>query len=191
MIVEVKRDEKNEIYCILGCISSSSRNKKFLGTDLRMIPVINNDLPTHTKMKIAHLISKQEQFLSSLITKPCTFISEIDYYNKDVKSTMREIIMSLETLRNFDKDGNSKQIFINIDYSSWHKNYVLTFPKHLEQEADDYISQLPIYLHHVYGNDILTMLITEGAVQATSSQWDEEKLCAILHLDMELDAVFD
>ena len=33
--------------------------------------------------------------------------------------------------------------------------------------------------------------MTEGAVQATSSQWNEEKLCAILYLDMELDAVFD
>ena len=68
---------------------------------------------------------------------------------------------------------------------------MLTFPKHLKQEAEYYISQLSTYLHHVDGNDILTLLTTEGAVQATSSQWDEEKLCAILHLDMELDAVFD
>ena len=35
------------------------------------------------------------------------------------------------------------------------------------------------------------MLKEEGASQATSSQWDEEKLCAISHLDLELDAVFD
>ena len=80
---------------------------------------------------------------------------------------MRDIIMSLETLRTFDKDGNSKRIFLNVDYSNWHKAYVLTFPKHLEQEADDYIAQLPKYLHYVYGNDILSMMTKEGVDQAT------------------------
>ena len=191
MLVEVKKEEKDAIYRLLGRIFSSSRNKKFLGTTLRMIPVLNHDLPTHTKMKVIHLINKQEQFLSSLLVKPCPYLSEIDYHNKDLNTSMREIIMNLETLRTFDKDGQSKEIFINVDFSNWHKSYVLTFPKHLEQEADDYISQLPTYLHHVYGDTILSMLTTEGASQATSSQWDEEKLCAISHLDLELDAVFD
>ena len=66
MIVEVKRDKKTEIYCILGRIFSSSWNKKLLGTYLRMIPFMNNDLPTHNKMDITHLINKQEQFFHRL-----------------------------------------------------------------------------------------------------------------------------
>ena len=38
----------------------------------------------------------------------------------------------------------------------------------------------------------LTKLLSMGlSSQATSSQWDEENLCAISHLDLELDAVFD
>jgi len=52
-----------------------------LGTDMRMIPMMNNYLPSHTKMKISHLIAKQEQFVSTLIVKPCLFLNEIDWYN--------------------------------------------------------------------------------------------------------------
>jgi len=48
----------------------------------------------------------------------------------------------------------------------------------LEQEADDYITQLPSFLHYLYGDEVLTMFNAEGAVKAQNAQWDPEKLCA-------------
>ena len=189
MIIEVKREEKEEAYRVLGRIFSTSNNIKILGTEMRMIPVMSSDLPSHTKRKIARMIHKQEQFLSTLVTKPCVFLSEIDYYNTKLQTTMREIIMNLETLRTFDSDGNPIKIFINVDYSDWHSSYVLTFPKHLEKEADDFIAQLPAYLHYVYGEEVLFMLTAEGAVKANESKWDEENLCATSNVDLELDAI--
>jgi len=78
---------------------------------MRMIPMTNNDLPSHTKMKISHLITKQEQFLSTLIVKPCSFLNEIDYYNVKLQTSMRDIIMKLETLKSFNSKGNPMKIF--------------------------------------------------------------------------------
>ena len=74
--------------------------------NMRMVPMINNDLPSHTKMKVPHLIAKQEQYLSVLRVKPCIYLLEIDYFNTALNITLRDIIMKLETLRSFDKEGN-------------------------------------------------------------------------------------
>ena len=71
--------------------------------------------------------------------KPCQYLGKINYYNTEARSTMRNIIMKVETLCPFDDEGKGKQNFPNVDYSSWHKHYVLHFPNHLEQEANDYI----------------------------------------------------
>lgn len=189
LVVEAKREDKDQIYSILGRIFSTANNIKVLGTNLRMIPMLNNEFPSHTKMKISHLIAKQEQFLSTLIVKPCLYINEIDYYNTNLDTTMRDIIMNLETLRTFNSKGEPMKIFQNVDYSSWHSCYVVTYPKHLEKEAEDFISQLPAYLHYIYGNEVLHMLSTDGVAKAHSSKWDPETLCATSNLDLELDAV--
>ena len=156
---------------------------------MRMVPMLNNDLPSHTKMKISHLIAKQEQYLSVLKVKPCAYLQEIDYFNTTLNTTLRDIIMNLETLHTFDKDGNPMPVFTNVDYSDWHSCYVLTYPAHLEKEAEDYITQLPAFLHYVYGPEVLFMLTSDGQAKAQTSKWDPDKLCATSNLDLELDAV--
>ena len=98
-----------------------------------MIPMLNVDLPSHTKMKISHLISKLEQFLITLKIKPCLHFTEINYYITKLETTMRDIIMSLKTLKTFNSKGEPMRIFENVNYSTWHSSYILTFPKHLEK----------------------------------------------------------
>jgi len=173
----------------MGRIFSSKSNIKVLGMNLRLVPMLGKDLPSHTKMKISHLVARQEQFLSTLMVKPCVFLIEIDYYNTKLETTMRDIIMDLETLHKLDDNDQPMKIFLSVDYSQWHSSYVLTFPSYLENEADFYIAQLPAYLHYVYGNEILIMLTAEGATSAQNSKWDSEKLCATSNIDLELDAV--
>ena len=189
MIIEAKKENKDTVYNTLGRIFSTTSNIKILGTDLRMVPMLSNDLPSHTKMKVNHLIGKQEQYLASLKTKACTYLQEIDYYNVNLETTLRNMIMELETLRTFDKDGNPMKIFTNVDFSEWHACYILTYPSHLEKEADDYITQLPSFLHHIYGDEVLLMMTAEGAIKAQQCPWDPVKLCATSKLDLELDAV--
>ena len=189
IIIEAKREEKEMIYNLMGRIFSSKSTIKVLGMNLRLVPMLSKDLPSHTKMKISHLVAKQEQFLSTLLVKPCVFLSEIDYYNTTLETTMRDIIMDLETLHKLDTNDQPMKIFLSVDYSQWHSSYVLTFPSYLEKEADDFIAQLPAYLHYVYGDEILLMLTAEGSVSAQNSKWDPEKLCATSNVDLELDAV--
>ena len=188
MMIEPKSEQKEEIYQTLGKICSTSNNIKILGTNMRMIPMLSNDLPSHAKMKISHLIAKQEQFLSVLHIKPCVYLQEIDYYNTTQKKTLREIIMNLQTLHISDKQGNPTPVFTSVDNSELHSSYVLTFPLHLEKEADDYISELSAFLHYLYG-EVLFMLNSEGQMKALQSTWDPEKLCTSSHLDLELDAL--
>ena len=59
---------------------------------------------------------------------------------------MHDIIMSLETLKTFNSKGEPMQIFQNVDYSTWHSYYVLTFPKHLEKDEDDYNENPALYV---------------------------------------------
>jgi len=97
MIMEAtKREEKNEAYSVLGRIFSTSNNIKVLGTEMRMIPVLNSDLPSHTKRKIARMTHKQEQFLSTLMTKPCVYLSDIDYYNSTLKEIQSNIPITIK-----------------------------------------------------------------------------------------------
>ena len=189
MIIEAKKEQKELVYSFLGKLFSTNSKEKIIGMNMRMVPMMNNELPSHTKAKVAHLISKQEQYLSVLRVKPCTYLQEIDYFNTNLNTTLREIIMKLETLRSFDANGNPMPVFTNVDYSEWHSCYVLTYPSHLEKEAEDYISQLPAFLHYIYGPEVLLMLTAEGQSKAQTSTWDPEKLCATSHLDLELDAV--
>ena len=97
--------------------------------------------------------------------------------------------MQLESLHTFDNDGNPIKIFIKVDYSDWHSCYLLTYPSHLEKKAEDYIAQMPAFLHYIYGPEVLLMLTAEGQVKVQSSTWNPETLCTISHLDLELDAV--
>ena len=189
MIIEAKCEQKEEIYQALGKIFNTSNNIMILGTNMRMIPILSNNPPSHTKMKICHLIAKQEQFLSVLRIKPYIYLQEIDYYNTTQKITLREIIMNLQPLHISDKQGNPIQVFTNLDYSKWHNCYVLTFPSHLDKNADDYISQLPVFLHYLNGDEVLFILNSEGHIKALQSRWDPEKLSATSHLDLELAAV--
>ena len=189
MIIEAKKEQKEEIYFVMGKIFSSNSKFKIMGMNMRLVPMMQNDLPSHTKMKVTHLICKQEQYLSMLRVKTCVYLQEIDYFNTALNTTLRDIIMQLETLHTFDKNGDPMKVFINVDYSSWHSCYLLTYPSHLEKEAEDYITQLPAFLHYVYGPEVLLMLTAEGQAKAQSSSWDPEKLCATSSLDLELDAV--
>ena len=92
LLIEVKCEEKDILYPLMARIFSTTTDNKFLGTTLRMIPMITGEYPSHTKQKITHLIAKQEQFLS-LIIKPCPYLSKIDYFNTTLNATLREIIM--------------------------------------------------------------------------------------------------
>jgi len=160
LVIEAKREEKDQIYFILGRIFSTSNNIKVLGTDLRMIPMLNINLPSHIKKNFTPGCES-----STLIVKPCLYHNEIDYFDTKLDTVMREIVMNLETLKSFNDKGEAMKKFQNVDYSTWHSCYVVTFPRHLEKEAEDYLSQLPAYLHFVYGDKVLHMLSADGAAQ--------------------------
>jgi len=85
MIIELKKEQREEKYNMIGQIFSTTCNIKILGLSMRMVPMMNNDLPSHTKMKVAHLMAKQEQYISTLRVKSCVYLQEIDYFDTDLK----------------------------------------------------------------------------------------------------------
>ena len=71
---------------------------------------------------------------------------------------MREITIQLEIFNYFNDKVDATKIFHN----EWYSVYVVTFLKHLVQEADDYILQILAYLNYLQGNEILFMPFHSG-----------------------------
>ena len=57
----------------------------------------------------------------------------------------------------------------------------------LKSQAWDYITQLPSFLHWVYGDPILKLLTDAAVERALDAPWSEEDMCTISKQDNELD----
>ena len=183
--IEVPRDRKESTYRMLNVIFGSSSTIKLLGRDLRMTPVITADTTSHQKEKINHLIEKQRKYLNNISTAISYDLGDIDYVSKSLNITMRTMIMNIESV------DNSTPLFLSIDYNDYSGGYVLTFPEHKENEARDYIAQLPSFLHWLYGDDVLELLTDYAVERAHAAPWSEEHMRAISQEDTALDMLLD
>ena len=128
-----------------------------------MVPVLKKDVSGYIRAKITHLIEKQEKYLTGLNKIHTTDFTDIDYINNALGIPMREIIMQLDTLRTFDKHNKPLKVFTSIDYTEWPQpGYTLTYPKHLQDEAAEYASSIPSFLHWCYGDNVLDMLTPDA-----------------------------
>ncbi|MGB0423693.1 MAG: hypothetical protein ACPGED_05200, partial [Flavobacteriales bacterium] len=188
--IEVPRENKEMTYAILSKLFSSKSNTQILRRDLRMVPVLRKEITGYDRRKITHLIEKQERYLSTIDTVECYDLGDIDYLQPKLKMTLRDMIMELKTLRTFDPNNQSIQIFTSIDYTTWPQPcHALTFPKYLQSEAHEYIASLPSFLVWCYGEEVLNMMNPEAIRKAMESPWDPEEMRAITPQSMELDAI--
>ena len=183
--VEVPRQEHDATYRMLLRFFGSTSKQKILHRNLRMIPVITADTPTHKKTKISHLIEKQKRFVNNISTAISYDLSDIDYLDPMINMTMRSIIMDIETIE------KPKTLFLGIDYSEYSSGYVITFPTYLESEARDCIAQLPSFLHWLYGDPILQLLTDSAVERAYEAPWSEELMRAVSKEDTALDSLLD
>jgi len=185
--VEVPVEQKKQIYSILLRIFSSASSIKIHEMKLRMVPTWKKEYTSHRKQKIQHLINKHKHYLSTTSHVTSTDFTDIDYFNKNLKTTLRQIIMNIETMVPIDGQDKCPKIFQSIDYSSYYSGYVLTFPKYLTQQATDIAPQMPSFLYWLYGEEILPMLSPEAAVMAIEEPWDPELMRTISKIDTALD----
>jgi len=187
--VEVPVEQKQQIYSILLKIFSSSSSIKIHEMKLRMVPTWKKEYTSHRKQKIQHLINKHKHYLATTSHVVTTDFTDIDYLNKKLKMTLRQILMKIETLVPIDDKDKCPKIFQSIDYSTYYSGYVLTFPTYLTQQATDMAPQLPSFLYWLYGNEILPMLTPEASIMAIEEPWDPELMRTISKIDTALDAL--
>ena len=188
--IEVPRESKDVTYSILGKLFSSTSVTRLLFRDLRMVPVLRKEMTSYVRSKVNHLISKQEKYLSTVSVSEVYELEDIDYVNSSLNLSMREMIMTLKTLRTFDKNNNSLQVFTSVDAITWPEpGYALTYPTYLEEEAQEYIASLPSFLIWCYGDHVMDMITPAAARQANAAPWDPEEMRAITPQSMELDAI--
>ena len=188
--IEVPRVNKQKTYNLLSKVFSSKSTLKILGRDLRMVPTLRKEQPGYVRTKINHLIEKQEKYGYTLETTYCYDLGDIDYINSNLDMSMRDMIMNLHTIRTFDKNNKTIPIFTSIDYTEWPEPcYILTYPKHLAQEALDYMASLPSFLVWCYGENVLDMINTEAIRKAQEAPWDPDEMRAITPESLELDAI--
>jgi len=187
--IEVPTSSKKQIYNALLRVFSSTSKHKILERDLRMIPVWRKDQTSHRKKKIVHLIEKQGSYLKNIETQSSHDFNDLDYVDKTLQTSLRKILMKLVTIEPVDEKGTCPKVFEAVDWNEYLGAHVFTFPRHLSQQATNYISQLPSLLHWMYGNEVLSMLSAEAVEEALDSPWDEEEMCAKSKADTELDTV--
>ena len=151
-----------------------------------MVPIIRPDIPTHKIDNIQHLIIKQKQFLDKMYYGKSYDFTEVDYENKDLELSMRDMIMQLRTL-----DGTDSKLFWSLDLDPYDNGYILSYPKFLDSHARDIISQLPSLLAFTYGPEALTMMTEAAQERAIEAPWDIEAMCAISNEDKALAAMRD
>ena len=79
--------------------------------------------------------------MSTLNTIECYDLGDIDYVHPKLQMTLREMVMDLKTLRMFDPNSNTIKVFTSIDDATWPQPcHVLTYPKYLQSEAQEYKS---------------------------------------------------
>ncbi|MGB0423910.1 MAG: hypothetical protein ACPGED_06295, partial [Flavobacteriales bacterium] len=187
--VEVPTANKTRTYAALGKLFNEKSKIKVHGLDLRLVPTYKREYTSHRKKKILHLISKHNHFLNSISTVTTADFEDIDYYNENLQTSMRQIIMQMETIESINGEDNYPKMYLNIDYSDYHGGYVISYPTYLTKQATDMVPQLPAFLHHLYGDEILTMLKPEAVSLALEEPWDPEKLQSISKIDINLDSL--
>ena len=180
--VEVPRNESIATYQILLKFLGSTSKYRLLQRNLRMIPVLTNETPSHKKSKISRLIGKQQRYLNNITTAVSYDLQDVDYIIPSLQKSLRQMIMDIEQVEN-----PGKSLFLSIDYNEFSSAYVLTFPTHLESEARDCISQLPSFLHWLYGDHVLEQLTDFAVERAYAAPWSEELMRAVSQEDTALD----
>ena len=110
----------------------------------------------------------------------------MDYENKDLKLSMRSMIMQLRTL-----DGTDCKLFWSLDLDPYDNGYILSYPKFFDSHACDIIAQLPSLLAFTYGPEALTMMTEAAQERALEAPWDINAMCAISSEDKALAAMRD
>jgi len=187
--VEVPVEQQKQTYSILLKLFSSATSIKIHEMKLRMVPTWKREYTSHRKQKIQHLINKHKHYLVTTSHVTSTDFTDIDYYNKKLKTSMRQILMSIETLVPIDGKNKCPRIFQSVDYSSYYSGYVLTFPTYLNHQATDIAPQLPSFIYWLYGKEILPMLTPEAAIMAIEEPWDPDQMRTISKIDTALDAL--
>ena len=182
MHIEVPKETAEQTYRALNQFFGSNSRINILHRRLRMVPVLRQSNTARTKAKINQLIAMQKSYNDRLETATTYDLRNIDIVRADVGVSLRQIIMELRTL-----DGTDELIFTSIDYDTYTEHHKLTFPTMLKSQAWDYITQLPSFLHWVYGDPILKLLTDAAVERALDAPWSEEDMCTISKQDIELD----
>lgn len=182
--IEVPSDDRDSTYKIMEAIFGLHSDFKILGTQMLLVLLIRPTIPSHKIENIQHLIIKQKQFLDKLYYAKTFDFTEIDYRNPCIGLSLREMLMSVTTL-----DGENTPIFWSVDYDSYDHSFQLSYPKYLDTQARDIISQLPSLFVYIYGPEALAMMTESAQERAHEAPWDPVEMRAMSQQDRGLEAM--
>ena len=163
---------------LIKLILQSPLFQKRYKCDVRLIPEFDRNAGPYIQEKIRRCITQHSQFCKCVTSNACEGIDHLDVLNKDLKKTLRQLILELP-------DSH----FINIDPNWSNSGYTIIYPKKYEGISQDKIANLGPYLHKAYGKPILKSLSIEMQETIHDCTWDEETGRPLTKLDRELDAI--
>ena len=118
--------------------------------DVRLIPDYDRNSGPYIQDKIRRCIMQHAQFCKCVSSSMCEGIDHLDQSNKQLKKTLRQLILELPDAH-----------FINIDINWSNSGYAIIYPIKYEEMAQERISNLGPYLHKAYGDSIIQSLLVE------------------------------
>ena len=155
---------------------------RILGHRLLMVTIIRPTTPTHKIIKFKHLIDKHMKYQMYIKTAKIWDFTEVDRTHPALELSARDMIMGLPAL-----DGTDIPVFLGVDYNKRDECYEVTFPKFMDVQVRDIISQLPSLIAFLYTDTALELMTPAAQERAIDASWNEDAMCAISKEDREME----
>ena len=182
---ELGKQETVKAYLKLA-LKSQGFQQEF-GIKMFLVPVMTNGDSPHQKEKLKIAIRKQD-----MIRKCLTHAFTWEILTPDRRVPALQNVTLRKLLFKIKSPETKETLFYGLD-KKWGRDggWTVTFPRKYEEEAREWIAQLPAYLHHEHGEPAFKWFTTEAIDRARDTEWDDEKDRPVPPEERELDEIND
>ena len=144
-----------------------------LGRNMRFVPNISDKrfITTEaTRKKVEMSVKKQRLWITHVSSAVSYIISDLDYFDTTIGTTLRQALMQMRSKRSPDRN-----LFVAVD-TSWNGSFVsFLFKKDLESEVNGILPALPLVLQHKMGANVWNWFNEEARTNTNGYWWCPRK----------------
>jgi hypothetical protein len=139
---------------------------------MRLVPEMNAMIWPETRQNVTRLRARQDNFQRQIITAISWDISTLDFVDKKIGRSLRDLIMKIES-----RQQPGQQLFHSVDETWNHNGYNFAFFPNLEAEARSMMMALIPFLVHHYDESATKWFSAAAQTRSHGAEWNPEKGC--------------